>query len=134
MVKSLGADHVVDYKKVDFTKNGQKYDLILDNVASRSLADLRKALAPQGMIVPNSGHGGMSYVIKSIIISLFMSQHGSMFMARIGHKDLDYLRDLIEAGKITTIIDKTYPLNETPAAFRYLENEHARGKVVISMM
>jgi NADPH:quinone reductase-like Zn-dependent oxidoreductase len=133
MVKSLGADHVVDYTKEDFTTSGHKYDLILDNVASRSLADLRRALAPQGLIVPNSGHGGMSYVIKSLIMSRFMSQHGGMFIAQIGHEDLDYLRDLIEAERITTVIDKTYPLSETPEAFRYLEEEHARGKVVITI-
>jgi NADPH:quinone reductase-like Zn-dependent oxidoreductase len=134
MVKSLGADAVVDYTKDDFTQNGQKYDLILDNVASRSLSDLRRSLAPHGMIVPNSGYGGMSYVIKSAIMSLFMSQHGSWFMAQIGYEDLDALREYIEAGKITPVIDKTYPLAEAPEGFRYLENEHARGKVVISMM
>jgi NADPH:quinone reductase-like Zn-dependent oxidoreductase len=133
LVKSLGADHVVDYTKEDFTKNRRKYDLILDNVASRSLADLRRALAPGGIIVPNSGHGGMSYVIKSAIMAMFMSQHGSMFIAKIGHKDLDYLRGLIEAEKIKTIIDRSYPLNEAVEAFRYLENEHAQGKVVITI-
>jgi NADPH:quinone reductase-like Zn-dependent oxidoreductase len=133
MVKSLGADHVVDYTKDDFTKNGRKYDLILDNVASRSLSDLRRALTPQGAIIPNSGHGGMSYVIKSAIMSLLMRQHGSMFMAQTGHKDLDTLRELIEAGQVTPVIDRTYTLSAAPEAFRYLEDEHARGKIVITM-
>jgi NADPH:quinone reductase-like Zn-dependent oxidoreductase len=133
MVKSLGADYVVDYTKEDFTRTGRKFDLILDNVASRPLADLRRVLGPQGVIIPNSGHGGMSYVIKSLIMSLFMRQHGSMFMAKIGHKDLDYLTELIESGKITPVIDKTFPLSEAPRAFIYLEEEHARGKVVITM-
>ena len=133
MVKSLGADYVVDYTQDDFTRSEMRYDLILDNVASRSLSDLRSVLSPGGVIIPNSGHGGMSYVIKSLILSLLMSQHGSMFIAKIGHKDLDALRDFIEKGKITPVIDKTFPLSETPEAFRYLENEHAQGKVVITM-
>ncbi len=133
MVRSLGADHVFDYTQEDFTKSRARYDLILDNVASRSLSDLRSVLSPGGVIIPNSGHGGMGYVIKSLLLSLFMSQHGSMFIAKTGYKDLDVLKDLIEAGKITQVIDKIYPLSETPEAFSYLENEHAKGKVVITM-
>jgi NADPH:quinone reductase-like Zn-dependent oxidoreductase len=133
MVKSLSADEVFDYKKEDFTKSGKKYDLILDNVASRSLADLRRVLTPQGLIVPNSGHGGMSYVIKSAMMSLLMSQHGSMFMAKTGHEDLETLKGLIEAGKITPVIDKVFSLRAASEAFRHLEAEHARGKIVITM-
>lgn len=133
MVESLGADHVIDYKRQDFTVGNQKYDLILDNVASRSLSDLRRGLSPNGVIIPNSGHGGMSYVIKAALASVLMRQHGSMFMASTNSKDLTILKEMIEDGKIKPIIDKTYPLSETPQAFRYLENEHARGKVVISV-
>jgi NADPH:quinone reductase-like Zn-dependent oxidoreductase len=133
MVRSLGADHVVDYTSEDFTANGQHYDLILDNVASRSFADLRRALTPQGKIIPNSGHGGMGYVFKAFLLSLIMRQHGGMYMASPTGKDLLVLKELLEMGKIKPVIDQTYPLRETPAAFRYLEKEHARGKVVITV-
>jgi len=133
MVRSLGADHVIDYTREDFAANGQRYDLILDNVASRSFADLRRALTPLGKIIPNSGHGGMSYVFKAYFLSLIMRQHGSMYLASPSGKDLLVLKELAEAGKITPVVDKTYPLSETPAAFRYLEKEHARGKVIITI-
>lgn len=133
MVRSIGADHVIDYTKTDFAKSGQRYDLILDNVASRSFSDLRQALTPQGIVIPNSGHGGMSYVIKALLFSLFMRQHGSMFLASPNHKDLVTLKELIESGQITPVIDMVYPLGQTSAAIRYLEEEHARGKVVISI-
>jgi NADPH:quinone reductase-like Zn-dependent oxidoreductase len=133
MVKSLGADYVVDYTRDDFTKNGVHYDLILDNVASRSFSDLRSALSPQGKIIPNSGHGGMTYVFKAYLLSLIMRQHGSMYLASPSGKDMLVLKELAEAGKLKPVIDKTYPLRETPAAFRYLEKEHARGKVVITI-
>ena len=133
MVLSIGADHVVDYTKEDFTKSGQSYDLILDNVANHSFSDLRRALTQQGIIIPNSGHGGMSYVFKAFLLSPFMRQQGSLFVAKPNNKDLVILKELIESGKITPVIDRTYPLGETPEAFRYLEEVHARGKVVIRM-
>ncbi|MCU0501621.1 MAG: NAD(P)-dependent alcohol dehydrogenase [Anaerolineae bacterium] len=106
LVLSLGADHVVDYTRADFTRNGQRYDLILDNVASRSFADLRRALAPQGKIIPNSGHAGMGYVFKALALSLVRREHGSMYVANPDSRNL---------------------------AFRYLVDEHARGKVVITV-
>ncbi len=133
MVRSLGADHVVDYTQEDFTQGEQRYDLILDNVASRPFHDLRRVLAPDGVIIPNSGHGGMSYVFKAYLLTPFMSQQGSPFMASINSKDMDYLKELIEAGKVTPVIDGTYPLSKTAEAFRYLIDEHARGKVVITV-
>jgi NADPH:quinone reductase-like Zn-dependent oxidoreductase len=133
MVRSLGADHVVDYTQEDFTRSGKRYDLILDNVASRSFSDLRRALTPRGMIIPNSGHGGMGYVIKAFLLSPFMRQQGSMYLASPNNKDLVVLKEFIEAGVLTPVIDKTYPLCDTPEAFRYLEEEHARGKVVITV-
>jgi NADPH:quinone reductase-like Zn-dependent oxidoreductase len=131
MVRSLGADRVIDYTREDFAANGKRYDLILDNVASRSFSDLRRALTPQGKIIPNSGHGGMSYVFKAYLLSLIMPQHGSMYLASPSGKDMLVLKELAEADKITPVVDKTYRLSESPAAFRYLEKEHARGKVVI---
>lgn len=134
MVKSIGAEHVIDYTKEDFTKSGQSYDLILDNVANHSFSDLRRALTPRGMIVPNSGHGGMGYVIKAFILSPFMRQQGSPFVSKPNQKDLVFLKELIESGRITPVIDRTYPLNDTPEALRYLEEGHARGKVVVTVV
>ena len=133
MVRSLGADHVVDYTQEDFTRSGQRYDLILDNAASRSFGDLRRALTPQGIILPNSGHGGMTYVIKSFALAPFMRQQGSMFVANSNSADMDALTELVEAGKIKPVVDRTYPLRDARQAFRYLEEEHARGKVVLTM-
>jgi len=133
MVHSIGANHVIDYTREDFTKGSQRYDLILDNVASRSFSHLRRALTPQGVIIPNSGHSGMGYVIKAYALSPFVGQIGSMYLTRPNHKDMVFLKDLIEEGKVTPVIDRTYPLNDTPEAFRYLEEEHARGKVVITV-
>jgi NADPH:quinone reductase-like Zn-dependent oxidoreductase len=133
MVRSIGADHVVDYTQEDFTTSGRRYDLILDNVANRSFSDLRRALIPQGKIIPNSGHGGMGYVFRGFVLSVLMRQQGSMYFASPNHKDLVVLKDLIESGKITPVIDRTYPLNKTSEAFRYLEKGHARGKVVITV-
>ncbi len=133
MVHSLGADYVIDYTKEDFTKSGQQYDLILDNIASRSFADLKRALKPAGKLIPNSGHGGMGYVIKAALLKLFMPQIGDMFLAVPNNKDLVFLNNLFEAGQLKTIIDRTFPLHETPAAFRHLDEEHAQGKIVITM-
>lgn len=133
LVRSLGADHVVDYTREDFTQDGRRYDLILDNVASRSFADLRRALAPQGKIIPNSGHAGMGYVFKAYALALARREHASMYVANPDSRNLAPLADLIEAGKVTPVIDKTYPLREASAAFRYLVDEHARGKVVITV-
>jgi NADPH:quinone reductase-like Zn-dependent oxidoreductase len=133
LVRSLGANHVIDYTREDFTQNGQRYDLILDNVASRSFSDLRRALSPQGKVVPNSGHAGMGYVFKAFALSLVMRQHESMYFAVPNSQTLATLKELIETGKVTPVIDRTYPLSETPAAFWYLEKDHARGKVVITV-
>jgi NADPH:quinone reductase-like Zn-dependent oxidoreductase len=133
MVQSLGADHVIDYTQEDFVQSGQRYDAIVDNVGNRSFSDYRRALTPEGIHQPNTGHGGMTYVIKAYVLSAFMRQHASPFLSVPNAEDLGYLRDLIEAGKVKPVIDRTYPLSETPEAFRYLEEEHARGKVVITV-
>jgi NADPH:quinone reductase-like Zn-dependent oxidoreductase len=133
MVRSLGADHVIDYTKEDFTQREQRYDLIVDNVGNHSFADCRRVLTPGGIHLPNTGHGGMGYVIKAYALSAFMRQHASPFLSVPNAKDLVYIKDLIEAGKVMPVIDRTYPLSETPEAFRYLEEEHAQGKVVIVM-
>jgi NADPH:quinone reductase-like Zn-dependent oxidoreductase len=133
MVRSIGADHVIDYTKEDFTQSGQRYDLILDNVGNHSFADCRGALSPGGTHLPNTGHGGMAYVIKAYVLSAFMRQHARPFLSVPNAEDLLYIKDLIEAGKVMPVIDRTYPMSETPEALRYLEEEHAQGKVVITM-
>jgi NADPH:quinone reductase-like Zn-dependent oxidoreductase len=133
MVRSIGADHVIDYTQEDFTQRGQRYDLILDNVANRSFSDCRRVLAPQGTLIPNSGHSGLSYIIKALVRSAFMRQQGRPYIAIPNHEDLVVLKELIESGKVTPVIDRTYPLSETPEAFRYLDEGHARGKVVITV-
>ena len=133
LVRSIGADHVIDYTKEDFTQGGQRYDLILDNVGNHSFAACRRALTPEGTHLPNTGHGGMRYVIKAYVLSAFMRQHASPFLSVPNAEDLLYIKELIEAGKVMPVIDRTYPMSETPEAVRYLEDEHARGKVVITM-
>jgi NADPH:quinone reductase-like Zn-dependent oxidoreductase len=134
LVRSLGADHVIDYTKEDFTQGDERYDLILDNVANHSFADLRRVLAPQGIIIPNSGHGGMSYVFKAFLLSPFMRQQRSPLTTNMNGQELVVLKELIEAGKITPVIDRTYPLGEVPAAVGYASKGHARGKVIITVL
>lgn len=133
LVRSIGADYVIDYTKEDFTQSGQRYDLILDNVATHSFMELRRVLTPQGVIIPNSGHSGMGYVFKAFLLSPFVHQVGSMYVATANSNDLATLKELIEAGKVTSVIDRTYPLRDTAEAFRYLEKGHARGKVIITI-
>ena len=133
MVRSIGADHVIDYTQEDFTQSGRSYDLILDNLGSHSFSSYRRVLTPRGVLIPNTGHAGMGYVFKAFMLSLFMRQQGRPFIAKPNHEDLVAMKELIEAGKVTPVIDKTYPLSETPEAFRYLDTGHARGKVVITV-
>jgi len=133
MVQSIGADHVIDYTKDNFTQSGQLYDLILDQVANHSLAECRRALAPDGVHVPNSGEKGIGYVIKASILSLFMHKQKGGYLGEPNNKGLVDLKELIESGNVTPVIDKIFPLNETPEAFRYFNEGHAQGKVVITM-
>ena len=131
MVRSIGADHVIDYTQEDFTRGDRRYDLILDNVGNHLFSDLRRALTPRGKVQPNTGHAGLGYVVRAFLLSIFLRQQGSMILAVPKHEDLVILKELIEVGKVTPVIDRTYPLSETPEAFRYLDEDHARGKVVI---
>lgn len=133
LVRSLGANHVIDYTREDFTQAGQRYDLILDNVANHSFTALRRMLTPQGVIIPNSGHSGMGYVFKAFLLAPFVRQVRSMYVATANSDDLATLKELIEAGKLRSVLDQTYPLRDTAEAFRYLEQGHARGKVVITV-
>jgi NADPH:quinone reductase-like Zn-dependent oxidoreductase len=139
LVRSIGADHVIDYTKVDFTRTGQRYDFILDNVANHSLSDLRRALTPKGTLVPNGGGfdhrwvAGGGRLIRAKLSFAFWSQSVRTFIASAKRQNLVALKELIEAGTITPVIDRTYPLSEVPEAIRYLGQGHARGKVVISV-
>jgi len=130
-VRSIGADHVIDYTKEDFTQGEARYDLILDNVASHSFAEYRRVLEPGGTLLPSSGHAGMGYVFKAFLLSLFVRQQGRPFVSTPNQDDLSALKEMVEAGRVTPVIDRTYPLRETAEAFRYLDQGHARGKVVI---
>ena len=133
LVRSLGADYVIDYTTEDFTKGRQRYDLILDQVGNHSLSACRGVLTPQGVHIPNSGHSGLGYVIKAFVSSLFIRKQGAPYLSLPKTEDLEYLKKLIEAGKITPVIERTYPLGDTPEAMRYIDQGHARGKVVISV-
>jgi len=139
MVRSIGADHVIDYTLEDFTKGEQRYDLILDNVGNHSLLQYRRVLSPKGIFVivggPNSGQwiGPMVTPIKALMLSPLVSQKFAPFLAELNQEDLAIMRDLMQAGKVTPVIDRRYKLSEVPAAIRYLEEGHARGKVVIAV-
>jgi NADPH:quinone reductase-like Zn-dependent oxidoreductase len=138
MVRSLGADHVIDYTKDDFTKSEQHYDVILDNVENRSLSDVRRALTPTGTLVLNSGtgvQGAAMFVrlVKPLVLSPFSRQNLRRFLSSPNHDDLVIVKDLIESGKLKPVIDRTYPLAQTAAALAYIESGHARGKVIVTI-
>jgi NADPH:quinone reductase-like Zn-dependent oxidoreductase len=133
MIQSIGADHVIDYTQENFTQGEQRYDLILDQAANHSLSDCRHVLTPKGKHIPNSGNSGFGYIIKAFVSSLFLRQQGRPYVSIPKNEDLIVLKELIESGKVTPVIDKTYPLSEISEAFRYLDEGHARGKVVITL-
>ena len=141
MIRSLGADHVFDYTKEDFTQSGQRYDVILDNVGNRALSDIRRVLAPNGKYIliggggPDEGPwiGVFVGAIKVWVMSHFVDQQMGMFISHASTADLEILSDLMEAGTVTPVIDRTYPLTEAADAMRYLEEGHARGKVVLTL-
>jgi NADPH:quinone reductase-like Zn-dependent oxidoreductase len=141
LVRSLGADHVIDYTKEDFTKSDQRYDVILDNVGTQPLSGFKRVLAPKGICVmiggggPNDGGliGPMARPIRALLLSPFMSQKMGMMMADLNKKDLNVLGDLMRSGKVKPVVDRTYPLSQIADAIRYLEQGHARGKVVITI-
>jgi NADPH:quinone reductase-like Zn-dependent oxidoreductase len=136
MVRSIGADHVVDYAREDFTRNGRQYDVILDAVGNRSVSDLRRALSPTGICVV-VGFTTMRRLLAVVIRGKMISRVGGIkFVLKMMPIDTDGLtgmRDLLEAAKVVPVIDRRYALSEVPDAVRYLEGGHARGKVVISI-
>jgi NADPH:quinone reductase-like Zn-dependent oxidoreductase len=139
MVRSIGADHVIDYTREDFAGGDQRYDLILDIGGNSTLRRLRRALTPKGTLVITGGEtdgrwlGGTDRQIRALMLSPFVGQKLATFVSSENHEDMIVLKELIESGKVTPVIDRTYPLSEVPEAIRYLEEGHAKGKVVITV-
>ena len=137
MVRAIGADHVVDYTQEDFAEGERRYDLILDIGGNSSLSRLRRALTPRGTLIIAGGEGGGRWLggtdrqLRALALSPFVGQKLGTFVSSGNREDLILLKDLIEAGKVTPVIDRTYPLDEAPEAIRYLQEGRARGKVVI---
>src|ERR671917_2895010 len=139
MVRSIGADHVIDYTREDFAEGDKRYDLILDIGGNSSLSRLRRALTARGTLVIVGGEtderwlGGTDRQLRALMLSRFVGQKLGTFVSSENHEDMIALKDLIESGKLTPVIDRTYPLSEVPEAIRYLEQGHARGKVLITV-
>ena len=139
MVRSLGADQVIDYTQEDFTQSGQKYDLIFQLGGMHSPSHCRRALTPKGRLILSSGDsdgrwiGPVDRIIKAAVLSPFVNQTLVSLDTKRSKKDLEHLKDLIEAGKLTPVIDQTHSLSEVPEAIRYVEKGHAKGKVVINV-
>jgi NADPH:quinone reductase-like Zn-dependent oxidoreductase len=129
LVRSLGADHVVDYRSTDFTRSGQRYDLILDTIGNRSVPDLRRALSEGG----KGAVTGFTSVAKLMGVSMRGGKDIAQVQAHVNTEDLELLSELIEAGKVRPQIDRRYPFAEIPAAIAYLEQGRARGKVVVGV-
>ncbi len=138
-VRAIGADHVIDYTQEDFTQSGQRYDLILDMGGNRSLSRLRRALTPRGTLVLVGAEGGNRLIgtvgrsIRALVVTPFVSQTLRMIVAMAKTEDLQFLKELIEAAKVTPVVDRTYSLSEVPDAMRYLSEGRARGKLVITV-
>ena len=135
MVRSIGADQVIDYTQEDFTKSGQRYDLILATNGYHPISDYKRALSPEGIYVCTGG--SMAQIFQSMLLGPFISMTGSKKMGnsatRPNQKDLVFMKELLEAGKVVPVIDRRYPLSEVAEALRYLEEGHAQGKVVITV-
>jgi NADPH:quinone reductase-like Zn-dependent oxidoreductase len=137
-VRSLGADHVIDYTREDFTRTAERYDVIIDNVGNHSLCDLRGILKPDGNYVMVGGGSGkwvdpLPRAFRTIIMGKFVSQDMRFFIASINQKDLTFLRELVEAGQLTPAIDRRYRLDEVREAIAYMETGRARAKVVLTV-
>jgi NADPH:quinone reductase-like Zn-dependent oxidoreductase len=139
LVRSIGADHVVDYTREDFTRIGTRHDVMLDIAGSRSFSDFRRVLEPAATVVVVGGPrtnrllGPLSHAIRVRLASLGRSQTASFFLSTMENDDLVALRELLDAGKVTPVIDRRYGLSEVPDALRYLGEGHARGKVIITV-
>jgi len=135
IVRSIGADHVIDYTQEDFTQNGHRYDLILAVNGYHPISDYRRVLTPQGTYVMSGGATAQMFeaMLQGPWISMTGSQKMGNLLAKPNKEDLAFVKELIEAGKVKPVIDRCYPLSEVPEAIRYLEEGHAKGKVVISV-
>lgn len=138
LVRSLGADHVIDYTQEDFAKSSARYDVILDNVANRSLSDMRRVLTPTGRLVIVGGAKGdwigpLVPPLKAVILQPFVDQKLGMFVARLERSDMEFLAELMQTGKVTPVIDRRYALSEVTKAMEYLEAGRARGKVIVNL-
>jgi NADPH:quinone reductase-like Zn-dependent oxidoreductase len=139
LVRSIGADHVIDYTKENFTRSGKRYDVILDNVSNHSLSRLRRALTATGVLIPNGGNFGNRWfssagrLVRGTILFRFGTQTLGNFLVSTNHDDLVALKDLIEAGKVTPILDRTYPLSRAAQAMDHVGDGHAQGKVAITV-
>ena len=138
LVRSLGADHVIDYTRQDFTKGEEKYDLIIDNVGNHSPLAISNVLKTDGVLVMVGGPGGnwlgpLIRPLQSVFIAPFIDQEIKLLMARMRADDLTVLADLMATGKLSSLIDRRYPLAEVPAAIRYSEEGRARGKIIVDV-
>jgi NADPH:quinone reductase-like Zn-dependent oxidoreductase len=139
LVRSLGSDHVIDYTREDFVQSGQRYDLVLQLAGTRSPSDCRRALTPTGTLLLSSGEssgrwvGPVGRIVKAVVLSPFVRQRLVPFEAKRSVEDLRLMKELIDAGTVTPVIDRTFSLSDVPAAMRYLEAGHARGKIVITV-
>jgi NADPH:quinone reductase-like Zn-dependent oxidoreductase len=137
MVLSIGADHVIDYTKEDFWRSGKEYDLIVDNAAFHSIRKPLRALKPTGIYVGVGGSTSTASLLQSLLLNPLISKTKGRkvvsLMANVNQKDLAVLKELLEAGKVVPVIGRKYPLSDTPQAIRYVEEGHARGKVVITV-
>ena len=135
MVRSIGADQVIDYSQEDFTKSGKVYDLIFAANGHHSIFDYKRALSPDGIYVMAGGSKAQMFqaLLLGPLISMIGSKKLGVLVAKPNDKDLVFIKELIEAGKVVPVIDRVYPLSEVAEALRYLEEGHAQGKVVITM-
>lgn len=139
LVRSIGADHVIDYTREDFTRNGQRYDFILDNAGNHSLSALRRALTPTGILVPNAGGFGNRWVasggrvLRAHVLKRFVDARLHPFLVSPKLDDLSALKELIDAGKVTPVLERAYPLRETRQAMDHVGRGHARGKIAITV-
>jgi NADPH:quinone reductase-like Zn-dependent oxidoreductase len=137
LVRSLGAQHVIDYTGEDFTRGTERYDLILDNIENHTLSDCRRALAPGGTLVLNSGTGAgglalLVRLVRPVLLSPFVKHTLRRYYSNPGHEDLEVLAAMVEEGTLRPVIAATFPMTEAAAALRHIETGHARGKVVVA--
>jgi len=138
LVRSLGADHVIDYMTADFTTTGERYDVIFDNVSNRSLAEIGRVLKPGGTLVPNGGGtpdkpASIARLLKTLMMWPFLNHKIRFFVTSPNRDDLQFLADLLQAGTLVPVIDRCYPLSEAADAMRHLESGHARGKIIVTI-